>query len=74
MGELEFLYVYALRCKGMPCGTGSAFHNTIGEYIDQFHDKADVLEDLTPYLKLLNSEDDVDSIELRFKERITTSE
>lgn len=40
------------------------------EYIDLFFDKADVLDDLKPYLMLLNSNDDVMNVRDRFRDRI----
>ena len=55
LSEIEFLYVFALRCKGLQCGIGSNFFTLLMEYIDHFFDKADVLDDLKSYLKLLNN-------------------
>ena len=43
----------------MPCGLGSPFFNLVNEYIDLFHDKTDVLDDLMPYLKLINESSDI---------------
>ena len=40
------------------------------EYIDLFFDKADVVMDLKPYLRLMNVSDDVISIRDRLRERI----
>ena len=74
LSELEFNYVFALRCKGMQCGIGSNFFILMLEYIDLFYDKADVLEDLTPYLKLLNATDDVANVRDRFRDRINQAE
>lgn len=73
LSELEFLYVFALRCKGLPCGIGSTFFNLIMDYIDLFFDKEDVSEDLKPYLKLLTQEDVV-FVRDRFRERIMQTE
>ena len=42
--------------------------------MDHFYDKADVLEDLRPYLKLLNTTDDVIYVRDRFRERIAAAE
>ena len=74
LSELEFFYVFALRCKGLQCGIGSNFNSLLLEYIDHFYDKADVLEDLKPYLKLLNQTDDVIHMRDRFRERISAAE
>ena len=74
LAEIEFLYCFALRCKGMQCGIGSNFFTLMLEYIDYFFDKADVLEDLKPYLKLLNNTDDVLNVRDRFRERIGLAE
>ena len=74
LSELEFYYVYALRCRPMQCGVGSNFFILMLEYIDLFYDKADVLEDLQPYLKLLNATDDVNNIRDRFRDRIQQAE
>lgn len=70
LAELEFLYVYALRCKHMQCGVGSVFQTLMMKYIENFFDKSDVLVDLEPYLKLLNREGDVTSIKDKFRERV----
>ena len=70
LAEMEFKYIFALRCKGMQCGIGSNFFILVLEYIDLFFDKADVLEDLEPYLKLLNQAEDVNAVKERFRDRI----
>lgn len=44
------------------------------EYIDYFYDKADVLEDLTPYFKLLNDREDVAMVKDRFRDRLADAE
>ena len=74
LAELEFSYVFALRCKAMQCGIGSNFYILMLEYMDLFYDKADVMEDLEPYLKLLNYYDDVNAVKDRFRDRITQIE
>jgi len=74
LAELESLYVYALRCKNMPCGAASPFFSLMQEYIDLFFDKSDVLEDLRPYLLLLNNTEDVNTICEMFKERVKQAE
>ena len=60
LAELEINYIYALHAKGFNVGAGSQFFLLIYDYIDFFYDKSDVIEDLTPYLKLLNSDTDVE--------------
>ena len=62
--------MYALHCKTMPCGVDSPFFNLMLQYIDIFYDKTDVLEDLLPYLKLVNDNEDVLHIKNRFNDRI----
>ena len=74
LAELESLYVYALRCKNMPCGANSPFFCLMQEYIDLFHDKADVLEDLKPYLLLLNNQIDVLTMRDMFREKVKQAE
>ena len=70
LAELEFYYVYSLRCKAMQCSIGSPFFILMWEYIDLFYDKSDVLEDLKSYLRLLNKDEDVSAIKERFRERV----
>ena len=65
--------MYALHCRQMPCGVESPFFVLILQYIDTFYDKTDVLEDLLPYFKLLETEDAV-HIKNRFNERVRTLE
>jgi hypothetical protein len=74
LAELEVIYVYALRTKNYQVGEGSQFLLTILEYIDNFYDKADVTEDLKPYLRLLNPEADVETVKLRLVDRIKQAE
>ena len=74
LAELEFLYVYALRCRIQPVGAGSNFFLLMLEYIDYFHDKSDILEDLSQYLVLLDRDVDVPTIRERFKDRIAQAE
>ena len=70
LAELEFIYVYALRCsmvgfgmRGFSCGVGSIYFTLMLEYIDIFYDKADVAQDLRPYFKLLSAPEDTESIQ-----------
>lgn len=75
LAELEALYVYALNCKNMPAGTASPFMLLLQEYIDEFYDKADVLEDLKPYLVLLNhNTDDVTNVRDMLREKVRMTE
>lgn len=71
LSELEFNYVFALRCNGYPCGVGSNFFTILLDYIDMFFDKEDVVDDVKPYLKLLNSTDDLTFIRERLQERVS---
>ena len=50
LAELELLFNYALHCPRMPVGDMSIYMGVINEYIDKFHDKSDVVEDIRPYL------------------------
>lgn len=43
----------------MPCGVGSPYFNLVFHYIEMFYDKTDVVEDMLPYLKLINENADV---------------
>ena len=70
LSEMEFNYVFGLRCKALPMGMGSNFFILLQEYVDIFYDKSDVLEDLRPYLKLLNDQEDRASMESRLTERV----
>ena len=44
------------------------------EYIDYFYDKSDVLEDLAPYLLLLETGADVTHVRDRFRDRVAQTE
>lgn len=57
LAELECKFCIALSSKSYPTYDGSTIFNTILDYIELFYDKADVIEDLLPYLRLLNPED-----------------
>ena len=54
LSELELNYIYALHARGFNVGAGSNFFILMTEYMDLFYDKADIVEDLRPYFKLLN--------------------
>jgi hypothetical protein len=58
MAELECKLCIALNCRGVyPTYENSSFFNLILDYLDQFYDKADVIADITPYIKLFQYED-----------------
>ena len=40
------------------------------DYIDGFLEKIDVVEDIKPYLKLFNKEDDIANIKDRMRDRV----
>jgi hypothetical protein len=50
LAELELLFNYALHSPKMPVGDMSIYMGVINEYIDKFYDKADVVEEIRPYL------------------------
>ncbi len=74
LAELEFNYIFALKWKNMPTGIGSGFNSLMLDYIDHFYDKSDILEDLKPYLLLLNGAEDVVNVRDRFRDRISQME
>lgn len=54
LAEFECKLCIALNCKQVyPTYENSSIFNLIIDYFDQFFDKADVIADVTPYLKLL---------------------
>ena len=53
LSELEFKFCIALNCKGYPTQEGSPLFNVMLDYIELFYDKADVVTDILPYLRLL---------------------
>ena len=57
MAELEFKFCIALNCKGYPTHEGSPMFNVMLDYIELFYDKADVICDVMPYLRLFQYED-----------------
>ncbi len=54
---MEFRYVYALKCPSQPVGEGTSYLNILLEYIENFHDQTDVVEEIRPYLTLLKPAD-----------------
>lgn len=57
LAEMEFRYVYALKCPSQPVGEGTSHLNIILEYVENFHDQTDVVEEIRPYLTLLMQTD-----------------
>jgi hypothetical protein len=57
IAELEFRYVYALLQPAMLCGEGQTYTMLLIEYIDLYHDKFDVVDDVKCYLDLLEEKD-----------------
>jgi hypothetical protein len=57
LSELEYKFCIALNCKSYPTFEGSPFYNSILDFLEIFYDKTDVIEDIRPYLKLLQPED-----------------
>lgn len=53
MAEMEYKFCIALNCKQYTTQEGSPYYNTMLDYIELFYDKADVIGDLTTYIKLL---------------------
>ena len=70
LSELEFYYCYTLHAKTFTVTQGTPFFILINDYIDLFYDKHDVLEDLKPYLRLLNTPDDVEEMIDRMRSRL----
>lgn len=52
LAELEFKFCIALNCKGYPCHEGTPMFNAMLDYIELFYDKADVICDIIPYIRL----------------------
>ena len=73
LAELECKLCIALNCKNYPTYESSSTYNLIYEYIETFFDKADVICDLIPYLKLLNN-DEAQSLRERVRSKIETVE
>ena len=58
----------------MACGNQSQFYMLMLEYIEIYYDKNDVLEDLRPYLPLLNNSDDIFTLRDLFREKVRNTE
>jgi hypothetical protein len=57
LAELECKLCIALNCKNYPTYESSSTFNLLIEYIEMFFDKADVICDIIPYIKLLNNDE-----------------
>lgn len=57
LAELECKLCIALNSKSFQTFEGSPIFNLILDYIELFYDKADIITDLLPYLKLFNHDD-----------------
>jgi hypothetical protein len=57
LAELECKLCIALNSKTYQTYEGSPLFNLILDYIELFFDKVDVVQDLLPYLRLLQTED-----------------
>lgn len=71
LAELDMRYVIALHCPNYQVGEGTAFQSLLIEYIENFFDKSDVLDDIREYLTLLKKTDAValcSRIEFRVKQ------
>ena len=55
--ELEYKFVLALNYSQYPTNEGTSFYTTMLEYIQNFTDRFDVMNDVRPYLVLLNEVD-----------------
>ena len=62
LAELEMYYCYSLHAKTFTVSHGTPFYILMSDYIEQFHDKHDVLADLAPCLRLLTAKEDVDEM------------
>ena len=58
LADLETKFCIALNCDAYTCSEGTPFFMTLQDYIEIFFDKGyDVINDVMPFLKLLNTED-----------------
>eukprot|EP00347_Sterkiella_histriomuscorum_P000542 403375452 len=57
LAEMEFKFCIAINCRGYPCHEGSPMFNVLLDYIELFYDKADVVCDIMPYIKLFQIEE-----------------
>ena len=70
---MEFKFCIALNCKGYPCHEGSPMFNVILDYIELFYDKADVVCDIVPYIKLFKF-DDASALREKVKQKVQNLE
>ena len=71
LAELDLRYVFALHCPIYQVGEGTTFQGLLIEYIENYFDKSDVLDDIREYLTLLKKTDAValcSRIEFRVKQ------
>lgn len=73
LAELECKLCIALNCKSYPTYESSALFNLMQDYIELFFEKADVIADLIPYLRLL-SNDDAAALREKVKSKIESNE
>lgn len=69
LAEMELRYQIALMMPNYPVGAGSSFLLLLIEYIDQFYDLSDVVNDVQKYLVLLKQKDAL-AIVVRIEMRI----
>ena len=70
LAELEMYYCYALHAKTFTVSHGTPFYILMSDYMEQFHDKHDVLSDLAPCLRLLTSQEDVNEMLAKISSRV----
>jgi hypothetical protein len=74
LAELECKLCIGLNCKNAyPTYENSSFFNLVLEYIENFFDKADVVIDILPYLRLMQP-DDANALREKLKNRIEAIE
>ena len=69
LAELECKLCIAINCKNYPSYESSSTFNLVYEYIEQCFDKADVICDIIPYLKLF-SNDEAQSLREKIRQKI----
>ena len=74
LAELECKLCIGLNCKNpYPTYENSSFFNLVLEYIENFYDKADVVMDILPYMRLMQT-DDANALREKIKSRIEAIE
>lgn len=71
--ELEYKFVLAMNYSQYPTTEGSSFYTTLLEYIMNFTDRFDVMNDVRQYLVMLN-EVDAASIRTAVKAKLDAEE